>query len=322
MNKLRSAISIAMCTYNGAQYIEEQLTSILHQTRKVDEIVICDDGSLDNTLEIIGRIKRETTTTMRIVRNKVRLGFYKNFLKALSLCDGDLVFLSDQDDIWCKDKVEKMVAYFERYTSIDVLFTNAKLIDENSEVFINETLWDRAGFTPKMQLYFEKGYGQEIWTISNRATGATMAVRKSFFLGEDWQKYNLPLHDYIISFVAVIEGHCGYISEPLMSYRIHKGQTIGAMHYVPCFYPPLLAYTADLDGICNLPASVNIRLEFMRKRESLYKRFLGAFLVCCYVSSYIRIYGKWWYKFVGYDIFWCMKKTLLIICKQLRKIVC
>lgn len=85
------------------------------------------------------------------------------------------------------------------------------MIDEYNYEFTQETLWDRVGFDALMQQFFDNGYAQEIWTINNRATGATMAFRRSFVEGKDLSSYNLPVHDYIISLLAVVEGRCGYI---------------------------------------------------------------------------------------------------------------
>lgn len=79
-------ISVALCTYNGSKYIEEQLRSILNQTMQVDEIVICDDGSRDDTIQIIEEVKKEALTDIRIYRNETNLGVCANFQKAVDLC--------------------------------------------------------------------------------------------------------------------------------------------------------------------------------------------------------------------------------------------
>ena len=108
-------ISIAMTTYNGARFVEAQLRSILEQTRQPDEIVICDDGSRDDTVNIIRRIiKTSGTDRIRLIENEQNLGYIRNFYKAISLTKGDYVFLADQDDIWHRDKIEKSMAVMER----------------------------------------------------------------------------------------------------------------------------------------------------------------------------------------------------------------
>lgn len=311
--------SVAMCTYNGARYIQEQLKSILSQTRKVDEIVICDDGSKDETLDIIQHTAQLSSVTIRVIQNKENLGFFKNFLQAISLCTGDIIFLSDQDDVWRDDKVEKICDWFNSHVGKDVVFTDALLIDDHNHEFTKDTLWERVGFDAHMQKYFDNGYAQEIWTINNRATGATMAFRRSFVEREKLSLYNLPAHDYIISLLAVIENRCGYIKERLTSYRIHSYQTIGAAKYAPCLYSPLYAYAIELDNVQHLPDSATRRLEFMRRREICYNKRFGCLFVLENLGSYFTIYGKWWYRFMTYDMYQCSKHDLNRLGKFLLK---
>ena len=99
-------ISVAMCTYNGEKYIQEQLESIIYQSVPPDEIVICDDCSNDATLEIVKDILNSYDGIVQLVSNKHNLGYRKNFEKAISLCHGDIIFLSDQDDVWSSNKIE------------------------------------------------------------------------------------------------------------------------------------------------------------------------------------------------------------------------
>ena len=112
-------LSVAMCTYNGAEFIEEQLISILNQTVKIDEIIICDDCSTDDTLEILQKIIEQNNSVITIFRNEVNLRSNKNFEKALSLCTGDYIFFSDQDDIWKKNKVQKFIDKFNEDETIE-----------------------------------------------------------------------------------------------------------------------------------------------------------------------------------------------------------
>ena len=108
-------ISIAMTTYNGAQFVQAQLRSILEQTRQPDEIIICDDGSRDDTVNIIRHVMETSgTDRIRLVENEENLGYIRNFYKAISLTKGDYIFLADQDDIWHREKLEKSLAIMER----------------------------------------------------------------------------------------------------------------------------------------------------------------------------------------------------------------
>lgn len=300
--------SVAMCTYNGARFIVEQLLSILHQTMHVDEIVICDDGSTDETLDIIEEIQHQTSIRFIIIKNKTNFGFFRNFLQVISLCTGDIIFLSDQDDVWQSDKVEKIVNWFDVYKEKDVIFTDAQLIDDKSELISSSTLWDRVGFDSHMQRYFDNGYGQEIFTIANRATGATMALRKNFLVGKDFLLYNMSEHDYCIAYLAASENRLGYLTEPLISYRLHADNAIGVEAYQLCCYSPLRACSLEIGNVHNLSEKATMRLVFIRKREQWYNiHHFAAITVCLNVCEYVHIYGKWWYRFLGYDLFKCLK---------------
>ena len=95
-----SIVSVALCTYNGERYLQEQLDSIYNQVMLVDEIIICDDNSQDNTLRIAHQFKdTHPELRIRIIENKNNMGVVKNFEKAISSCNGDIIFWSDQDDI-------------------------------------------------------------------------------------------------------------------------------------------------------------------------------------------------------------------------------
>ena len=127
-------VSVAMCTYNGEKYIEEQLNSILHQTKKIDEIIICDDGSKDKTLEICNKILESSNVEYILKLNKNNLGFAKNFYQAIKLCSGDIIFFCDQDDIWKENKVDLMCQVFDNDPDTLLVFSNAYITNENLEV--------------------------------------------------------------------------------------------------------------------------------------------------------------------------------------------
>src|ERR1044071_372824 len=110
MIKLR--FSVAMCTYNGARFLRDQLNSIAAQSVPVQEIVICDDCSEDATCTVIESFAHRHPDIVRLYRNRMRLGVSRNFAQAISLCRGDVILLSDQDDIWLPTKVERIAALF------------------------------------------------------------------------------------------------------------------------------------------------------------------------------------------------------------------
>ena len=125
-------ISVAMTTFNGEKYIEKQIESILNQSLSVDEIIICDDGSTDNTIELMKKYN------VQIIQNKKNLGYKLNFKKAMEKCKGDYIFLCDQDDIWKKDKVKEMISIMEKNRNIHVLASSFEYIDENGTLIISK----------------------------------------------------------------------------------------------------------------------------------------------------------------------------------------
>src|SRR5262249_10160572 len=105
---MRPKISIALCTYNGAKYLSSQLESYLAQTCLPDEVVVCDDCSQDETVTILNDFAIRAPFPVRILVNDQNLGSTKNFEKSISLCSGEIIFLSDQDDVWMPNKIERV----------------------------------------------------------------------------------------------------------------------------------------------------------------------------------------------------------------------
>jgi glycosyltransferase involved in cell wall biosynthesis len=220
-------ISVAMCTYNGEKYIKEQLESILNQSRSIDEIIICDDGSNDKTIAIIEKIQLEYPYKISLYKNDFTLRSTKNFEKSVSLCSGDFIFLSDQDDVWKENKVEKIIQYFLKNPLTEAVFSNGDLIDDKNEKIKNNTLWDSVFF---MENQLEKPINlfKLISSKRNMVTGATLCIKKEIknliLPFPDVKKY---YHDEWIAIIIASRKKLDYISDELISYRIHTGQQIG-----------------------------------------------------------------------------------------------
>lgn len=122
-------VSIALATYNGASYLQEQLQSFMDQTRLPEELVVTDDCSTDETLEILERFSQMAPFDVFIYKNHKNLGYCGNFNQALLKTSGDLVFLSDQDDVWFPDKIEKLVDLAAGDTHSMVFMNDAALTD-------------------------------------------------------------------------------------------------------------------------------------------------------------------------------------------------
>ena len=141
-------LSVALCTYNGSKFIEQQINSILNQTIKVDEIIVCDDTSSDATVSILKKLQ-VTHPCIVIIENEINLRSTKNFEKAIQLCSGDYIFLADQDDLWNTEKVAKTLAIFKENPTAEGVFTNADLIDDNGTKLSHKTIWDSVFFFEK-----------------------------------------------------------------------------------------------------------------------------------------------------------------------------
>ena len=114
--------SIIVSTYNGSEYIVEQLESLCQQSRQADEVLIFDDASTDQTPLLIEQYIRENKlATWQLVINEKNVGWRKNFIQGMKKCSGELIFLCDQDDIWYTEKLEKMSTVMEENSEINLL---------------------------------------------------------------------------------------------------------------------------------------------------------------------------------------------------------
>ncbi|MGG7035950.1 MAG: glycosyltransferase family 2 protein [Flavobacterium sp.] len=220
-------LSVAMCTYNGEKYISDQLSSILNQTLKVNQIIICDDKSTDNTFNIIKDFQIQHPGIISYYENEVNLGTNKNFEKAISLCDGDYIFLSDQDDIWKTNKTEKIISHFLKNPELEAVFTNADLINDNNDSFSEKSLWESVYFFENI-LTKATDLFDLIKYKANMVTGATLCFKN------DIKKFIIPIpdtkncfHDEWIAIIVSSRKSLGYISDKLISYRIHSAQQMG-----------------------------------------------------------------------------------------------
>lgn len=126
---VKQSISVAMATYNGEQYINEQLQSLADQSHLPDELVVGDDGSSDATLSIIEDFRTHAPFPVYIHGNPVNLGFARNFLATAKRCQGDWIAFCDQDDVWLPDKLAKAVRAIDHTPNSCMVLQNAWLCD-------------------------------------------------------------------------------------------------------------------------------------------------------------------------------------------------
>ncbi|CBK88797.1 Glycosyltransferases involved in cell wall biogenesis [Faecalitalea cylindroides T2-87] len=217
-------ISVAMTTYNGEKYIRKQIESILNQSMKVDEIIVCDDGSTDKTVEIL----KEYPVT--VYQNEKNLGYRLNFKKAMSLCTHEYTFLCDQDDIWKPDKVKIMIEIMQKNPNIHVLASSFVYIDSKDNLilmkqkknFSNNNLYPRF---VKSEALVSIGFDE--YLPMNYFQGCSLVLDKWI---KDLVLKNfddrLP-HDWLISMIASSYQGMFFFNKALFKYRLHDNNSIG-----------------------------------------------------------------------------------------------
>jgi glycosyltransferase involved in cell wall biosynthesis len=223
--QMSATISVAMCTHNGAMFVEEQLQSIALQTRVPDELVICDDGSTDSTVEIVTRFASIAKFPVRLEVNQSKIGVVKNFESAITRCSGAIVALCDQDDYWRADKLETLEAAFSD-PEVGMVFSNADIVDEGL-LPSGRKLWDFT-FPPELQREFDRGSTLDILIFGRTVTGATMAFRSAFLpLVLPLPMIDYMIHDAWIALMISLVSRIVYIDEALVMYRQHHDQLLG-----------------------------------------------------------------------------------------------
>jgi len=224
------SVSIGMATYNGEKFLKEQLDSFCSQSRLPDELVVCDDGSNDETIDIIESYKNTFPFKLKLFRNKANLGYTRNFEKVLEQCTGDLIFLSDQDDIWHENKVLKMCNLAENNPHQLLFLNDAEIIFGNG---------NKTGLTIRSQLH--------ALGLSDRqfSTGCCMAIRKELkplILPIPYEHFS---HDSWINLISmtimtklvdgvVLQGyrrHNDNVSAPLAAQTVKQNQLSLARSY-------------------------------------------------------------------------------------------
>jgi hypothetical protein len=225
MSTSHPSLSVALCTFNGARHVRDQLESLERQTRRPDEVVICDDGSTDSTVELAREFAATATFPVRVHLNPRRLGSTGNFARALELCHGELIALADQDDVWLPEKLEKSEAALLSRPGALVAFTDAVVVDDQLRT-LGYSLWDAANFSAEQRALVRAGRAVEVLTRNQVATGATMLLRAEL------RELALPIpptvvHDGWIALLGACAGEIVMVPEPLMLYRQHTSNQIG-----------------------------------------------------------------------------------------------
>jgi glycosyltransferase involved in cell wall biosynthesis len=264
------SISVAMATLNGAAFIGAQLDSIARQSRIPDELVICDDGSTDGTSDIIRKFARTAPFPVRLIQNPERLGYRKNFLKAATLCRGDLISFCDQDDVWKRHRLRRMAKAFKK-PDVLLAFHNATVVDGRS-----------APVGQTFQRSSEKTYTPlELppWTI---VPGFSQVFRRSLLAYLEFYEHSVDVycpsekmpHDQWFLFLASLFGSIIYVPDRLALYRQHRLNSSGWLPSAPLAYAvhsvTHARYYANAASLA-VANRLSILTELRRRRHDLEK---------------------------------------------------
>lgn len=201
---LRAPVSVCLASFNGECYIAEQIDSVLAQLLPHDEFIVSDDGSSDQTVDIIQSIG---DSRIRLYQNKSSLGVVRNFERALQYAQHDYIFLCDQDDVWFPSKVGRMLA--ELSVAVMVV-SDCRVVDANLQT-TRQSFFTLRGSRP--------GIANNLWR--NSYLGCCMAFRRSLLVKALPIPTGAPMHDMWLGLVAQTSGRVTFLPEVLSLYRRH-----------------------------------------------------------------------------------------------------
>lgn len=222
-----TTVSIAMCTFNGEAFLNQQLNSLAIQTHKPDEIIICDDASNDKSVAIAQAFAKDSGLNVRIHQNSKNLGYVKNFEQAIGHCTQDLIFLCDQDDLWHPEKIKQMVNVFDAEPQVGLVLHDFCWIDEFNQPYPGpmDTYGPHQLSAAQLPDEIRKNSIRVFMQPYPRAwCGCMMAYRRSF------NELVLPIFpgkghdDWILKLLAPIT-ETRFIATPLVRYRMHQQNT-------------------------------------------------------------------------------------------------
>ncbi|PKF77762.1 glycosyltransferase family 2 protein [Vibrio sp. vnigr-6D03] len=238
MNLIRYEVII--CTYNGAKYIEEQLTSILVQSIKPSRVLISDDGSTDNTIEIVKKVFNLHYYENYEIIFGPQKGISRNFFHAISKSIEEFVFLSDQDDIWLKHKAESYLSFINKKGSssskAQLVFSDSTLIDSNGERYENSFF--------EHERISEKTILDDSILLKNCVQGATVMMNRPLILTLQHSlslidERKVLMHDWWLALLAKYTGNIYFLSGKFILYRQHSNNAIGARKHKKNLYRKL-----------------------------------------------------------------------------------
>lgn len=220
---MEEQIDVLLATYNGEKYLKEQIDSILNQTYQNIRLIISDDGSKDNTRKILKEYE-EKDSRVKVYEQNENLGCIKNFEFLLKKVENNIYMLSDQDDVWLPEKIEKTYEQFVKEKA-DLVFTDLEVVDSDLQT-IESSFNDFMKLSRKIKKYI---HTTQINYLYNCVTGCTVMSKRK------WLTQILPLptkskyvlHDHWLGLIISLEGKLAYLPEKYIQYRQHEDNEVG-----------------------------------------------------------------------------------------------
>jgi glycosyltransferase involved in cell wall biosynthesis len=203
-------VSVCMAVYNGATFLASQVQSILQQLRPDDELIVVDDASNDDSSAILARFADARVAVHRNERNR---GVLASFERALAIAKGDVIFLSDHDDVWLPGKVDKALAVYRARPTVTMVASDVRLIDEEGRT-VEPSFFARRG-------RFASGAVHNF--VKNKYLGCTLSFRRGMLRIFLPIPPDVPMHDIWFGILNGIYGETHFLDEPLVAYRRHGG---------------------------------------------------------------------------------------------------
>lgn len=282
MNRNLDSLSVALCTYNGSKYILEQLNSIAAQKYLPNELVVCDDDSIDDTIAIVERFANSVPFPVRIYRNEIRLGVIHNFEKAVKLCTGNYIALCDQDDIWLPNKLaDSMEVLLEVEKGLGkhvplLVQSDLHVVDKNLNII-------HSSFFSMQKIHFTNKNQLKILITQNFVTGCTVVMNRSLAISALPFPKDVLMHDWWFALVASSVGKILLAPQTNILYRQHGSNQVGAKtfyHNIKKIFKP-----SELDK--SLAKTINQTIS-LRNHLEQYLQIQPPLCLVHYIRSVLR----------------------------------
>lgn len=218
-------VTVLVAAYNGEKYLGEQLASLERQTFKDFKVIISDDGSKDKTPEIIADFKIRHPNSVEVITGEPSGSSKENFFRLMNVADDDYVMLCDQDDVWFDDKIERTLSKMreteEKYPEKPVLVHGDLCVTDGDLQVKDKSFFHFQAISPERSALNNL-------LVQNNVTGCTLMMNRALLSLAKQKPEVCAMHDNWIALVACLFGVTEYIDEPLMYYRQHGDNQVGA----------------------------------------------------------------------------------------------